>query len=305
MNSPVLFIVFNRPKQTIQVFAEIRKAKPPKLYIAADGPRFNKSDDLINCQRVRDLLSQIDWPCEVYRKYSDHNQGCKNGVSSAINWFFESEEEGIILEDDCLPKQDFFLYCDSLLERYRDDERIGLISGMGLMDLEDENLLWHQEDYVYSRYPLIWGWATWRRVWRDYDVSMKTWPENRRMISDYQSNEKIRKVNDLLLNKVYKNEIDTWDYQVSYLLWSTGRLSIIPKINLISNIGFDDTATHTKWRGNAKSTRFKMSSKSFQQVPSGPRLMIENKAYQRVRESYANRSIFSKLVERLRRLFND
>jgi hypothetical protein len=304
MNSSVLFIVFNRPEQTAKVFSAIRDARPPKIYIAADGPRFNVPDDDNNCLKVRNILSQIDWPCEVYRRYAEHNHGCKIGVSSAINWFFENENEGIILEDDCLPRQDFFLYCDSLLERYRNDERIGLISGMGLMDLEAEKLLWHQEDYVYSRYPSIWGWATWRRVWKDYDVCMEAWPENRIRISEFQSNRKIRKVNDRLLTKVYKNEIDTWDYQVSYLLWSTARLSIIPKINLISNIGFDDTATHTKWSGDRNSSQFQMSSKSFNNIPSSPKVMIENKFYQSARENFANRSNFSKLVERIGRFFH-
>jgi hypothetical protein len=134
---------------------------------------------------------------------------------------------------------------------------------------------------------------------------MAAWPENRIRIGEFQSNRKIRKVNDRLLTKVYKNEIDTWDYQVSYLLWSTGRLSIIPKINLISNIGFDDTATHTKWPGDINSYRFQMSRKSFKNVPSGPKIMIENKVYQSARESFANRSILSKFFERIGRLFHD
>lgn len=304
MNSPVLFIVFNRPKQTAKVFAAIREAKPHKIYIAADGPRVHATNDAINCQKVRSLLSQIDWPCEVNRMYSERNQGCKIAVSSAIDWFFDNEEEGIILEDDCLPRQDFFQYCDNLLARYRDDERIGLISGMGLMDLEAEKLLWQKEDYIYSRYPSIWGWATWKRVWKDYDVRMTTWPENRIRIGEFQSNQKIRKINDRLLTKVYKNEIDTWDYQVSYLLWSTGRLSIIPKVNLISNIGFDNAATHTKWSGYASSPRFQMSSKSFNAIPIGPNMMIENKAYQNARENFANRSILSRLGARIGRLLH-
>ena len=303
MDSPVLFLVFNRPRQTAKVFAAIREAKPPRLYIAADGPRMNAPDDVINCQKVRSIISLVDWPCEVYRNYSEHNQGCKISVSSAIDWFFENEKEGIVLEDDCLPRQDFFLYCDRLLDRYRDDERIGLISGMGLMDLEAEKLLWNQEDYVYSRYPSIWGWATWGRVWKGYDVSIAAWPENRSKIGDFQSNQKIRKINDRLLTKVYKNEIDTWDYQVSYLLWSTGRLSIIPKINLISNIGFDEAATHTRWRGDASNARFRMSKKSFNLSLTQPKLMIENKAYQKARESFANHPFFLKLVEKIRQLF--
>jgi hypothetical protein len=304
MNSPVLFIVFNRPKQTAKVFAAIREAQPRKIYIAADGPRVHNNSDLINCQKVRSLLSQIDWPCEVHRMFSERNQGCKIAVSSAIDWFFDNEEEGIILEDDCLPRQDFFLYCDNLLARYRDDERIGLISGMGLMDLEAEKLLWQKEDYIYSRYPSIWGWATWKRVWKDYDVSMTTWPENRIRIGEFQSNQKIRKINDRLLTKVYKNEIDTWDYQVSYLLWSTGRLSIIPKFNLISNIGFDDTATHTKWSGDENNTRFSMSSKSLSLVLMGPNMKIENKAYQKARETFAKQSILSKLTKRIGQLLH-
>ncbi len=173
MQSPILLLVFNRPDTTRQVFETIRAARPPRLYVAADGPRPGRAGEAERCAEVRELTTQIDWPCELKTLFRNENLGCKIGVSSAIDWFFQNEPEGIILEDDVVPLPSFFLYCDVLLDRYRNDIRVGVISGSNLVS----NHLMLEESYFFSRYNHIWGWASWRRAWDHYDVTMASWPE--------------------------------------------------------------------------------------------------------------------------------
>ena len=300
MRSPILFLVFNRPEVTQRVFDAIRIARPPKLYIAADGPRKDKVGEVERCQAVQEIISKVDWPCEVSRLVREKNLGCKIAVSSAIDWFFSCEPEGIILEDDCLPHPDFFVYCDELLERYRNDERVGLISGTAFGDLRIKKLLSGPEDYLFNRYPSIWGWASWRRFWRDYDVSIKLWEKYRQDISPLTTDLKLRKRNDWLFDQVSNSKIDTWDYQVSFLLWSTSRISITPRFNLIENIGFGEDATHTKKSYQIDFNRIQMSDERLSFPLIGPEIFAPSHAYQRWIERYATRSILSKLLNRLK-----
>jgi hypothetical protein len=245
LNAAVLFLVFNRLDTTKQVFEAIRQAKPPRLYIAADGPRANRKGESDKVQAVRDfVMSGIDWECEIKTLFREENLGCKYGVSSGINWFFEHEEEGIILEDDVLPLPSFFDYCDELLDRYRDDSRIALISGCNLVS---EHFT-PNESYFFSRYNHIWGWASWRRAWQHYDVKMKNWPQ-------WRDTGAIKNVsNGDVLFEHYWSEIftraeqgliDTWDYQWTFACWSQNMISILPKYNQIYNLGFGQDATHT------------------------------------------------------------
>ncbi|WP_071467504.1 hypothetical protein [Polynucleobacter asymbioticus] len=300
MRSPILFLVFNRPESTQQVFDAIRKARPPKLYLAADGPRKNKAGEAVRCQVVQEIISNVDWPCEVSRLIRKKNLGCKIAVSSAIDWFFSCESEGIILEDDCLPHNDFFTYCDELLEKYRHDERIGLISGTAYGDLREQKLISGSEDFIFNRYPSIWGWASWRRVWKDYDVKIKKWENYRQDISPLTVNLKLRKKNDWLFDQVSNSKIDTWDYQVSFLLWSTARLAITPRFNLIENIGFGADATHTKQSYQIDASRIKMSRERLNFPLIEPKIFSPNYVYQVWVERYATRSILIKLMNRIK-----
>ena len=243
MKSPVLFLVFNRPEKTKIVFEAIRKAKPPKLYIAADGARNDKKEEAGKCAEVKLIFKGIDWDCEVKTLYRDGNLGCKLAVSSAITWFFENEEEGVILEDDCLPGETFFQFMDELLETYRDDCRIGCINGFNVM----ANINRDQDSYFFTASPYIWGWGTWKRVWNLYDIQMKEWPEFR----NNQQLEKIFGVNEVwkskkkIFNNVWLGKINTWDYQFCFLIYLNELLCVQPYKNLIKNIGFDLEATHT------------------------------------------------------------
>lgn len=245
LNTAVLFLVFNRLDTTKQVFEAIRKAQPPRLYIAADGARANKEGEADKVKAVRDhILSSIDWDCEIKTLFRKENLGCKYAVSGALNWFFENEEMGIILEDDCLPDPSFFRFCQELLERYKDDQRIGMISGDNLQLGHRRN----DDSYYFSKYVHIWGWATWRDKWQSsYDAELTKWPAIRDgdWLEDMLGNKKEVSSWMSIFEKMYNGEIDTWDYQWVFANWVEGRINIMPNVNLISNIGFGADATHT------------------------------------------------------------
>ncbi len=243
---PILFLVFNRPNTTSKVFTEIRRAKPKILFIAADGPRENISGEKEKCGEVRKITEKIDWNCEVKRLYREKNLGCRKAVSSAIDWFFEHVDEGIILEDDCLPDPTFFRFCEEMLEKYCNNRKIMHIGGNNFQKSENKN----NNSYYFSKYSHIWGWATWRRAWRKYRVNMSDWPKFK---SEGRLNHKFRNFTEkfywhTIFDAVYKGKIDTWDYQWLYTVWKNEGLCINPGVNLVENIGFGTDATHTAIR---------------------------------------------------------
>lgn len=243
VKSPVLLLIFNRPDTTAQVFKKIREAKPARLYIAADGARANREDEALKCQQAREIINGVDWECKIKTLYSKENQGCRLAVSSAITWFFEQEEEGIILEDDCLPAKSFFYFCDEMLERYRDDTRIRHISGTNLQSQQQ----WGEASYYFQESTIIWGWASWRRVWKDYDSELTryTVPEVEVLINKIFTNRFLAQQWLEIFKALKQKQIDTWDYQLAFLNHFNHGLSISPNRNLISNIGFRPDATHT------------------------------------------------------------
>lgn len=241
--TPILFLIFNRPDTTRQVFSVIREIKPTRLFIAADGPRADRSGDAKLCKETRQIIKEIDWPCQVQTLFRDNNLGCKIAVSSAIDWFFDQVEEGIILEDDCLPDPSFFPYCSALLEKYRNRDNIMLISGTNLLGKWKED----KQSYHFSVYGGIWGWASWRRAWKKYDVEMKDWPdqETKQAIRKFMGSQKQYKERAFRFDRVFRGKIDTWDYQWSFTRLKNQGLSIVPAVNLVKNIGFGTEATHT------------------------------------------------------------
>jgi 2-polyprenyl-3-methyl-5-hydroxy-6-metoxy-1,4-benzoquinol methylase len=243
IKTPVCFFVFNRPDTTSRVFEEIRHARPPQLLVVADGPRVDRPGEAEKCDAVRAIVEQIDWPCEVLKNYSDTNLGCKRRVSSGLDWVFSQVDEAIILEDDCLPHSSFFTFCDNLLERYRDDTRIMMIAGSNFLAKEIHS----ETSYFFSRYFPIWGWATWRRAWAKYDISMKDWPSLRRdqQISAMYIQESMRTHMANAFDLTYQGSIETWDYQWFYSCLFNNGLAIMPKVNLISNIGIVGTHSET------------------------------------------------------------
>lgn len=243
MNTPVVLLVFNRPHLTEQVFERVRQAKPSKLFIVADAPRSNRPDEAEKSEAVRAIFDRVDWDCIVYKNYAETNLGCKRRIASGLDWVFEQVEEAIILEDDCLPDPSFFSFCESLLEHYRDDSRVMMISGNNFQFDRPRS----QYDYYFSRYTLIWGWATWRRAWQKYDGKMQQWNQYRdrnwleTVLDDRQG---IRYWTELF-NSVEQGEMDTWDVAWTYTCWTQNGLSIVPSTNLVTNIGFDPLANNT------------------------------------------------------------
>ncbi|MDR1162513.1 MAG: glycosyltransferase family 2 protein [Candidatus Accumulibacter sp.] len=247
LKTPVAFFIFNRPETTARVFAEIARAKPSRLFVVADGPRTDRPGEAERCAEARAVVEKLDWECEVSTNYSESNLGCKERVSSGIDWVFEHAPEAIILEDDCLPHPSFFRFCDEMLECYRDDARVGMINGCNFQFGRAHV----DASYHFSRCVHVWGWATWRRAWRFYDKNATAWPllrQNDRLahvfprVSDYRHWKKI-------FDRVHRGEIDTWDYQWNLSLWSQSLLCVAPDVNLVSNIGFGKDATHTKIGG--------------------------------------------------------
>lgn len=244
MHTAVLFLVFNRPDTTAQVFKKIRQAKPSRLYVAADGPREENDEDKNEIIKVQEIATRVDWPCEVKTLFRNKNLGCKKAVSSAITWFFENEEQGIILEDDCLPNLDFFNFCENLLDRYVKDERVSAITGNNF-----QNDQWRgNASYYFSKYNHCWGWATWRRSWQNYDGDIKFWPRwsKSKAWADFISNKVERKYWKNIFQRVHSGQINSWAYPWTACTWYKEGLIVTPNVNLVSNIGFGERATHTK-----------------------------------------------------------
>ncbi len=260
MKKAVLFLIFNRLDTTQVVFEQIKVAKPPKLYLASDGAREDKDGEALIVSDIRKwVLDNVDWDCEIKTLFREENLGCGQAVSSAITWFFEHEEDGIILEDDCVPAQSFFNFCEQMLDKYKNDERIMHICGSNLQ-FGNKRV---EASYYFSKIAGCWGWATWRRMWEKFDYNMKSFPkfvEQNQMANIYES----KNVQYFWLNNfsyVYKNPDSIWDFQMVYAVMSNNGLSIIPNTNLIKNIGFSDNSTHPGDKNNscAKLEKFELA----------------------------------------------
>lgn len=299
LKTPILFIIFNRPNTTEQVFAEIRKAQPTKLYIAADGPRPEKKEEEGLCAEARKIIEKIDWDCEVKTLFQEKNLGILYGPHTAISWFFDKVEEGIILEDDCVPDQSFFSFCETLLEYYRDDKRIMQISGNNFqLGIERGD-----GSYYFSKFNHLWGWASWRRAWQLNDINMTTFPEFKKFkrIEDIWENRKAQKGWMRTFDKAYSKKLNSWDYQWSYTFWSNSGLCVLSNVNLVKNIGFGENATHTK-SAETKKTNLKTGSISVIKHPSF--ILQDKKADDFTFNHFFATSIIKKIKNKLERFFN-
>ena len=279
-------MIFNRPKETQLLFNAIKEVKPKKLYVAADGPRNNGKDEIV-CMETKKVLDQIDWECELITLFRDQNLGCGKAVSGAISWFFKNEEEGIVLEDDCLPTIDFFRFCDEMLFKYKSDSRIMHIAGTNLFsDNYDSN-----DSYHFSKYANIWGWATWQRSWIQYDFNISKFSSFRKTnyfrqyfnyLPAYVS--RLKCYSSVFENHIEKKTIDTWDYQWCFTCVSNTGMSIVPKSNLIKNIGFDNNATHTVsfddfYSKNQQDLKFPLIHPEFVMINHKQDLVYEKKIF--------------------------
>ncbi|AFZ08576.1 methyltransferase FkbM [Oscillatoria nigro-viridis PCC 7112] len=243
MKTPVAFFGFNRPHTTERVFAAIREVKPPKLLLVVDGPRSDKPEEAEKCAEVRAIIEKVDWDCQVYKNYAEANMGCKHRVASGLDWVFNTVEEAIIVEDDCLPNPSFFHFCEEMLDLYRNEPRVMMISGTNY--LEEWKL--DRQSYHFSYYGGIWGWASWQRAWQFYDINMQAWinPDVKAKIKAILADEAQYKIRARDLENTFQGKVDTWDFQWSFARLAQGGLSIVPCVNLVANLGFGLEATHT------------------------------------------------------------
>ena len=301
LKTPILFLVFNRLRTTKKVFQSIRHAKPTKLYVACDGPRHEIKKEVKIVESVKDyILNSIDWECEVKTLFREENLGCKYAVSSAIDWFFKNENQGIILEDDCLPNHSFFWYCEELLQKYQYDMRIWHISGNNFQKEKPFNDL----SYYFSKHNHIWGWATWANRWKKYDVEMKSYLslDEHKKFDNMIDNNKEKVYWSNIFKKCSRGEINTWDYQWTYAVWKNGGLTIAPNLNLVSNIGFGEGATHTT---DLESEHANMSAKNLKlplKHPDSIERDIDADNYT-TKIMFSNPNIFIKATRRLAREF--
>lgn len=240
--TPVALLTFARPAETARVFDAIRQMRPRTLLVVSDGAREGRPDEAERVAQTRALLDTIDWDCDLRTNFAPTNMGCRRRVSSGLDWVFQQVDRAIILEDDCLPSPAFFQYCAEMLERYQDNPQVMTISGMTYFSGKHRIA----DSYHFSRYPLIWGWASWARSWRHYDVDMKDWPQQkadgllRAVIGD--------RLIELQMEDMFDHVhggFDTWDVQLLYASVKRGGLNVIPVTNMILNIGYGEFATHT------------------------------------------------------------
>jgi hypothetical protein len=243
MQTPVALFIFNRPDSTARVFSRIAEARPPELFIVADGPRDGRALEAEQCAKTRRVVEQIDWPCRVHTNLAPHNMGCTQRMATGISWVFDQVEEAILLEDDCLPDPTFFRFCEELLERYRQHPQVMQIAGFNIpVDRRTK-----ASSYYFSRFATNWGWATWRRAWQHYDVEVKEWPALRETgwLLDIVKHPSIADSWGRMLDLAHRHELGTWDYQWVFACWRQRGFSIQPAVSMITNIGFGEDATHT------------------------------------------------------------
>lgn len=265
-STPVLLIFFNRPDTFEKVFEKVREAKPKTLILAQDGPRNDKDIEGINA--CRQIAESVDWECEIIRDYSEINLGCGARPQSAITGALEKFEQVIILEDDCIPSNSFFQYCDELLEKYKDDERICYISGLNHFEEWDCG----GNDYFFTKTGAIWGWATWRRTWsKYYDYYVKSVSDEyaRRLLkgaitNNYAYSIRINSWKKANASLATGEKLSYWDVQWGFVKYSQNMLVIVPKKNLIHNIGVGTGSTHAQ---NIKRTTF-VKYKNFVFIPT-------------------------------------
>ena len=244
MNTPVVFLVFNRPDTTRRVFERIRQARPPKLLVVCDGPRPHVPADAARVAEVCAIIAQgVDWPCEVLTHYAEKNLGCRVRVSSGLDWAFSLVEEAIIIEDDCLPDPSFFTFCETMLARYREDERVMHINGTNFLAAH----LRVSSDFFFSKYVWVWGWATWRRAWRQYDPTMASWDERLpRLEESFDAGaDRAFWLSTFEQARADWQKTNTWDFQWVYTCWTLGALTAMPSVNLVENLGIGGDSTHT------------------------------------------------------------
>jgi hypothetical protein len=296
LRTPVAFFVFKRPDTTRRVFDSISKVRPTKLFLIADGPR-DGADEIEACRQVREIVTRVNWPCEVFTDFAESNFGCQERIISGLNWVFSLVEEAIILEDDCLPDLSFYYFCQELLERFRGDSRVASISGTNLVS----KYLNVEDSYFFSQVGGNWGWATWRSEWQRFDRHLEDWPKLKaeKMLSEIFDQRKTIAYWTEIFDAMHENRgPNTWDYQWLYTNLKNHSLTIVPGVNLVANIGFGQDATHTA----AQDDRLMLPASSVVFPLRHPFNFIPLRRMDRLVQDLRTVSIFRRIAARIRRI---
>lgn len=242
--APIALISFNRPKQTSIAFQFVRQARPAKLYLISDGPRQGVPGEDRLVAQCRRIIEAVDWPCEVRKIYSEANLGCASRVSTGITAALAEDDRLIVLEDDCVPSPSFFAFCGELLDRYADDERVMAISGNNFQ----QGFSRTKASYYFSKYPHCWGWATWARAWKHFDLEIRGWPDFRDtgQLATVCTNQRELNYWTRIFNQVHAKKSSSWAFPWTLCCWMHSGLTALPDVNLVANAGFGEDATHTK-----------------------------------------------------------
>jgi len=242
--TPIALFIFNRPQLTAQVYERVRAARPSRLLVVADGPRPTRPEDIQLCAAAREIATSPDWPCELLTNFAEENLGARRRISSGLDWVFDICPEAIVLEDDCVPCPSFFSFCSSMLRYYREDSRIMHITGNNFQGGARRG----SGSYFFSKYAHSWGWASWRRAWRFYDVDLRVWPDAKQAgwLANVMDDPVEVKYWSGILEEVYHRRIEAWDYQWMFTCWLQNGLAIQPNQNLVTNIGVGPDALHFK-----------------------------------------------------------
>lgn len=242
-NTPILLIIFNRPDKVERLIDSLRTVKPTRVYVSADGPRKDVPTDNARCASARSALSRIDWPCEVITNFHECNTGADFGPEKALNWFFDTVEEGIVLEDDCIAHPDFFRFAQDMLSRYRTNDNIMMISGNNFQN----GIRRGEGSYYFSKYPSTWGWASWKRAWKHYDTKTSDYREfmNKNILDTICQSTIEKKYWKKFFEKINSGKLEHWDIKWIFAIWNNNGISITPNVNLVKNVGFGYDATHT------------------------------------------------------------
>jgi hypothetical protein len=297
LTTPVALFVFNRPETTQKVFSAIAAYKPARLFLIADGPRAEKAGEKEACEQVREVLSHVDWPCEVETNFAADNLGCQERIISGIDWVFTHVDEAIFLEDDCLPDPSFFRFCQVLLEKYRGDSRVAAISGTNLV----EQYTPPEASYFFSQLGGNWGWATWKSEWQHYDRHLKDWPELKRqkMLSDIFDEPEAVAYWTTIFDDMFQNKgRNTWDYQWLYTQLKNNALTVVPYVNLVVNIGFGEGATHT----SRQDSRFPISATPMEFPLKHPKSSVPARTIDRHLQKLFSVSFFQRFLRKLGRI---
>lgn len=294
---PILLISFNRPENTRAVLNQIRKVQPIELYMAFDGPRLDKKGEVEKCNQCRSVVDEVDWDCSVHTLFREKNVGCGFGPSGAISWAFESANQLIILEDDCLPSVSFFYFCEEMLTRYKGDKRVWIVSGLSI---HPNSKFFNGKDYLFSHYAHTWGWATWKNRWNEFDLYMHDVPEfleTGGALNICDSKSEANRINKKL-KRVYSS-IDeevkhSWDTQWDYARLKNNSIDIVPRVNLIQNVGAVG-GTHESAGGLASN----LVLDDFQKEIKHPLFITRNKPYDLYHYSHYVHPSFFRLIGRL------